>query len=106
MATHAPRRIECWQSIFATWRSSGLSVAAFCRSRELNPSSFYRWRKILDDLDPSPASGPSPSFVPVRVIPDGVVAVILPAGLRLRVPLGADAGQVARLVLALGGSPC
>lgn len=106
MANRDPLILKRWQSIFATWRSSGLSVAAFCRSRELNLSSFYRWRKILDDLDPSPASGPSPSFVPVRVVPDAVVVVILPSGLRLRVPLGADAGQVARLVLALGAPPC
>jgi hypothetical protein len=114
MAVPDPRITERWRTTFATWRSSGFSVAAFRRSRELNLSSFYRWRKILDDLDrPSatrprsqPDPLPRPSFVPVRVIPDAVVEVILPSGVQLRVPLTADAPQLARLVQALGAPPC
>ena len=114
MAVPDPRLVERWRTDFATWRSSGLSVAAFCRSRDLNLSSFYRWRKILDDLDRSaatrPRSQPDPlpaqSFVPVRVVPDTVVEVLLPSGLQLRVPLSADAPQLARLVRALGATPC
>jgi transposase len=113
MAVPDPRLAERWRTDFATWRSSGLSVAAFCRSRALNLSSFYRWRKILDLDRPAatrPRSEPDPlpvqSFVPVRVIPDPVVEVILPSGVQLRVPLSADAPQLARLVQALGAPPC
>ena len=114
MAVADPRIAQRWRKTFAMWRSSGLSVAAFCRSRELNLSSFYRWRKILDELDrPSatrsrsqPDPLPCPSFVPVRVIPDAVVEVIFPSGVQLRVPLSADAPQLARLVRALGAPPC
>jgi hypothetical protein len=111
---HDPRILERWRTIFATWQTSGLSVTAFCRSRDLNLSSFYRWRNILDALDRSSATRPrppakpqpSPSFVPVRVVPDAVVEVILASGLRLRVPLAAEAGPVARLVHALEAAPC
>ena len=114
MSVPDPRLVERWRTTFAMWRSSGLSVAAFCRSRDLNLSSFYRWRKILDDLArpaeslprSEPDSLPCPSFVPVRVIPDAVIEVILPSGVQLRVPLSVDAPQLARLVLALGASPC
>ena len=114
MSVPDPRIVERWRTTFAMWRSSGLSVAAFCRSRNLNLSSFYRWRKILDDLDrpaatrtrSQPDSLPPQSFVPGRVIPDAVVEVILPSGLQLRVPLSADAPQLARLVRALGAPPC
>jgi hypothetical protein len=114
MSVPDSRIAERWRTAFAMWRSSGLSVAAFCRSRDLNVSSFYRWRKILDDLDRPSAnrtrSHPDPlpcsSFVPVRVIPETVVEVVLPSGVQLRVPLSADAPQLARLVLALGASPC
>ncbi len=114
MSEPDPRIVERWRTTIAMWRSSGLSVAAFCRSRDLNPSSFYRWREILDGLDrPStsrprsqPDPPPIPSFVPVRVIPDAVVEVILPSGVQLRVPLYADALQLACLVRALGASPC
>ena len=114
MAVPDPRLVERWRTTFAMCRSSGLSVAVFCRSHDLNLSSFYRWRKILDDLDrPSatrprsqPDPLPCPVFVPVRVIPDAVVEVILPSGVQLRVPLFADAPQLARLVRALGAPPC
>ena len=106
MSVHDPLALERWRAIFATRRSSGLSVAAFCRSRSLNTSSFYRWRKIVDDLGRTPETRPAQSFVPVRVVPDTIVELILPAGVQLRVPLAADAGQVARLVHALGARPC
>ena len=106
MSVHDPIVLERWRAIFATWRSSGLSVAAFCRSRALNTSSFYRWRNIFDGLDRTPESRPAQSFVPVRVVPDTIVEMIFPAGWQLRVPLAADAGQVARLVHALGAHAC
>ena len=114
MAVHATQIVNRWRTIIATWRSSGLCVAAFCRSHHVNKSGFHRWRNILDELDRSSTSlprsqvepKPSPSFVPVRVIPDAVVEVTLPSGLQLRVPLSADAQQLARLVLALGAMPC
>ena len=104
--------------IVADWRSSGLGVAAFCRSRHVNKSGFHRWRNVLNQIDrpdttpaplPNPAPSPtpsSPSFVPLRVIPDVVVEMLLPSGLQLRVPLSADVRQLARLVLALGAPPC
>ena len=106
MSVHDPLVLERWRAIFATWRSSGLSVAAFCRSRSLNTSSFYRWRKILDDLARALEPRPAQSFVPVRVASDTIVELIFPTGVQLRVPLAADAGQVARLVHALGARPC
>ena len=106
MSVHDPLTLERWRAIFATWRSSGLSAAEFCRSRSLNTSGFYRWRNILGDLDRTPESRPAQSFVPVRVVPDAVVELTLPAGVQLRVPLAADAGQVARLVHALGAHSC
>ena len=114
MTVHDPRIVERWRTIVADWRSSGLCVAAFCRSRHINKSGFHRWRNILNQLE-RPATSPPPSldpttsataFVPLRVIPDVVVEVLLPSGLQLRVPLSADVRQLARLVLALGAPPC
>jgi hypothetical protein len=40
------------------------------------------------------------------VIPDPTVEIVVPGGVILRVPIGADAAGVARLVLALRGEPC
>lgn len=114
MAVHDPRIVERWRTIIADWRSTELSVTAFCRSRHINKSGFHRWRNILDQLDHTSATPPraqdepksAPAFVPVRVVPESIVEVILPSGLQLRVPLSADAQQLARLVLALGATTC
>jgi hypothetical protein len=110
MAVHDPRIVERWRTIIGEWRTSGLGVAAFCRLRQIHKSGFHRWRSILEQLD-TPRSQPrqqpaSSAFVPVRVVADVVVEVILPCGVQLRVPLSADAQQLARLVLALGATPC
>ena len=114
MTVHDPRIVERWRMIVADWRSSGLCVTAFCRSRHVNKSGFHRWRNLLNQIDqsattPSPVPNPTTAataFVPLRVIPDAVVEVLLPSGLQLRVPLSADVRQLARLVLALGAPPC
>lgn len=47
-----PRKAK-WYAIIADWKSSGLSRAAYCNSRQLNTSSFYRWCKYFDN-EPSP----------------------------------------------------
>ena len=107
MAAHDPHTLHRWRTIFADQRRSGLSIVAFCRSRTINKSGFHRWRNILKQLDhPAAAMKPAPSFVPIRVVPEAVVEVILPSGIQLRVPLGADASQVSRLAHALGAGPC
>ncbi len=36
-----------WQQIFKQYSASGLQVAAFCKQKKLNTSSFYAWRKRL-----------------------------------------------------------
>jgi hypothetical protein len=40
------------------------------------------------------------------VIPDPTVEIVVPGGLIVRVPVGADAAAIARLVLALRAAPC
>ena len=45
-------------------------------------------------------------MVPLRVVSDAVLEVVLPAGLVVRVPAGADAVAVAKLVMALGSASC
>gem|GEM_PF-5240897 len=68
MAKCALRRVEHWRPIIADWRRSGLSVTAFCRSRNLNKAGFHYWRNILDELDrPSTTQHqPRPSRSPHR----------------------------------------
>ena len=107
MAVHDPLILTRWRIIFADHRRSKLTITEFCRSRKLCKSNFHRWRNILEQLD---HREPKPSFVPLRVVPEAVavpvVELILPSGIRLRVPLGSDASQVASLARALGANPC
>lgn len=47
-----------WRAVFREQRSSGLSVAAFCRRARVSPGSFYAWRRRLRG-SAGPAGGPS-----------------------------------------------
>jgi hypothetical protein len=107
---HNSSREQFWQDTITAWKASGQSVRAFCAARGLNEATFYaRRRELADQVPPTLSgtpSGPSPTFAAVRVVPDPTLEVVLPAGLILRVPVGADPAAVARLVAALGGQPC
>jgi hypothetical protein len=51
-ASVKPKRwtVAEWMTIFEEYRSSGLTVRAFCHARDLLESAFYRWRrKILSE---------------------------------------------------------
>jgi hypothetical protein len=87
------------------WKTSGQTVAAFCAAHRVSQATFYSWRKRLAAPGPDTTT-PAPTFAPVRVVPDPTAEVILPTGLVIRVPIGADPTAVARLVTALGGGPC
>ena len=77
----------------------------------MSEPSFYAWRRTLQARERErerqrPASPSGPTLVPVRVVPDVPVEVVLPTGLVIRVPAGADVHSVAKLVAALGSASC
>jgi len=90
------------------WKRSGQTVNAFCRDRQITRSNFDRWRRILaaDPDASSPTPSPPPAFVPVRVVAEPMAEVVLRSGVVVRVPLGAAADTVTRLVTALGAASC
>jgi hypothetical protein len=103
-----PRREQFWRETIAAWEKSGRSIRDFCSSRQVSESSFHAWRRTLLERDcQRPVTRPGPTLVPVRVVPDtAVLEVVLPAGLVVRVPAGADADAVAQLVAALRAASC
>jgi len=109
---NSPRRVhrdQFWRETIAAWKASGQSVTAFCAARGLAEATFYVKRRALDrHTHDSTRSAPpaGPTFAAVRVIPDPTVEILVPGGVTLRVPIGADPAAVARLVLALRGEPC
>lgn len=107
-----PRREQFWRETVAAWEQSGQSVRAFCAGRGLQEASFYAWRRTLRGRERRPAGQPQATgatLVPLRVIAAPVLEVVLPAGVVVRVPAGADAaavGTVAQLVAALRATSC
>ena len=89
--------------------TSGQSVAEFCRRRELNPSSFYAWRRKLSAaLSAHRSSRPATTTDPVFVslpIADSVARegfeVKLPNGFLVTVPPQFEASVLARLLQAV-----
>ena len=109
--SHARRRSEqreqFWRTTLAAWEKSGQSIRAFCARRGVSQPSFYAWRRTLGKrARPQPLAQNGPTLVPLRVVSDAVLEVVLPAGVVVRVPAGADAAAVARLVAALGAASC
>lgn len=82
---------------------SGMSVAAFCRERQLCAPQFFQWKKRLAEAGP-PARG---RFIPVEITaraePRMALEVVLGNGRVLRVAPGFDREHLAALIAALEG---
>ena len=111
---------QFWRQALADWQGSGLSVSAFCQTRQLQPQSFFRWRKLLAQRDrpataaaDAPADCPAaPLFVPVRFRSPAAGAalpaceVVLRCGRLPRVAAGFDPTARRQLLAVLEQSPC
>lgn len=108
-----------WREVIGRQVASGLSLRAFCRSQSLRESSFYFWRRTLEERNrkmsptrnhklPTVKVAPSrkvgPSFVPAVVgsLPSDLSIVLeLASGSRLKLPFSIPVSRLAELVLAL-----
>jgi transposase-like protein len=91
-----------WRQLVDQWRRSKQTVRAFCHTHQLSEASFYAWRRTLAQrAHGSPVTTP-PAFVPVQVVVAAPLEVVLPSGVVIRVPTGADTQVVVQLVAALG----
>ncbi len=85
-----------WRRRIDQWRTSGLSVRAFCARHGLATASFYNWRRVLQ----RPVPAEQPAFVPVQVVADAMPAqasaleVVLTDGRVVRVAPGFDAATL------------
>jgi transposase len=96
-----------WRQWITEWRTSGLSVRAFCDRRGLATPSFYHWRRVLQRRAAEKAA-----FVPVQVVAEAMPAlataleVVLTDGRVVRVAPGFDAATLRKLLAVLEGRPC
>ncbi len=52
-------KLAVWQQRMATFRSSGLTVAAFCRQEGIAPARFYYWARRVRSAPADDRSGRS-----------------------------------------------
>lgn len=99
-----------WAWIIQQQEAGALSIAEFCRRREVSPPSFFAWRRRLRLGVEPPAA-----FVELKTVSpehgggasSAVVALelVLPGGLRVQVRPGFDRQTLRDLVAALEALP-
>lgn len=100
-----------WRERLQRYERAGLTVAAFCRREGVSVPSFYVWRRRLGQASPgrstrrakrrlagSQGQAPAHAFQQVMLSGGGVVAILLPSGVRMELP--AQQVQLVRGVLA------
>ena len=86
--------------------ASGSRKAAFCRAEGISTVTLGRWQKEFGRSARSPGGA---AFVEVRLDRDatgGGFELELSTGRRLKIPRGFDAGDLERLLAALGRTTC
>lgn len=95
MAEHGKEAV--WQQRLRRYQRSGLTVVEFCNSEGVSVPSFYQWRKRLAPAPPRKAQ--TPAFQQLTLgAPSAVVAIELPSGVRVEVPV--QHVQLVRTVMA------
>ena len=113
---------QFWRRIVAGQADSGLSIRRYCLDRGVKEPSFFAWRKELARRDAaankgrarSQATGRRPAplrFAQVQIAPGelaggGCIEIILPAGVRIRVPRGACQDTLSDVLGALERPRC
>jgi transposase-like protein len=94
-----------WAARMASWSRSGESRRAWCARHGINVHTFDYWRRRLRDFPVPRKRKARTSLVPIVVAAATAaepLELVLPSGVRLRVPSGSDVAQAAQLVRALG----
>jgi len=99
MAGSLDSRKACeWQRRMTRFAEAQQSVAQFCRKEGVAVPSFYHWRKRLARR--SRLAEEAAGFRPVRLVGSAGVAVQLPGGTQLHVPIS-DARALRLVIVTL-----
>jgi transposase-like protein len=91
-----------WATRVAAWERSGLSRRVWCDRHGVNVHTLDYWRRRLPaGLRRRAGRDAGPGLIPLSVTGAAEIEILLPGGVRLRVPTGADVGQVVQWVQAL-----
>ena len=100
-----PDRYEKWSVIIADWRSTGLSVAGYCREHSIPRWKFFDWKRRIADRD---REQEPVGFVAVEFETEGNgcgIRVCL-GGLQLMLHQGFDEAELLRAVQVLRRVGC
>jgi hypothetical protein len=96
---------HAWSERLQRFRTTQLSVVAFCQAEGVSAHAFYYWKRQL--AEPTSAADSAPRLIPVRIQAEpSAVEVVLHTGAVLRLTPGCDLAFVRSLVEALESPPC
>jgi len=113
-------RERYWRGVIREQRASGLGISAFCREHEVPLSSFFQWRRKLEQRqhvdEPAPRNSTTredsaAKFVAIELHAPPTATrsgceVVLPDGCRVIVPTGCDATWLREILGALQERAC
>lgn len=85
-----------WENHIQAWQDSGQTQGAYCDAQAISLASFGYWRRKLKPETAPAGKGMVPIELAAADSSMATLEVMLPNRLTLRVPLTADASQVAR----------
>ena len=101
-----PKRYEKWLGIISDWKSTGLSIAAYCREHEIPQWKFFDWKRRLAERESEDET--AAGFVAVEFSSEGSGCGI---GVRvgfveLQLSRGFDERELLRTIQVLRRLPC
>lgn len=75
-----------WKRRLATFRSSGQSVAAYCRQQKICPNRFYYWKRRVGEADTAGLDGKPPQQKMPAATEAAWVEVIVGDSMCVRLP--------------------
>lgn len=113
-------RERYWRGVIREQRTSGLGISAFCREHEVPLSSFFQWRRRLQERDRKnepvpdnsmPREDSAAKFIPVQLpAPHRArradCEIVLADGCRVIVPTHCDAAWLSEILGALRERAC
>ena len=103
---NAAQRAQLWAGRIAECRSSGKSVRAWCREKEISDKTYYYWQRRLYQEMVSTAETVSFAEIPRREQTDqgsGAAAKISLSGATVEVYPGADVQMIQAILQTLNG---
>ncbi len=104
-STSRAAKKEFWLSLLAEKDQSGLSVAEFCKEKDVSLQSFYQWKRRLQQ--PGGSVSKASSLLPVRVVPPAnpplpsTIQIVTASGVFLRLDSNTPHAQIANLIEAI-----